>query len=117
MSVFPLLEGGNAVRFFHFVFFCVRFSVFCRFLPFCSSKGRFLEKFSGANFCFWGVVLVLCFWWVFAYVFASFLAVRSRNCPKKILLLSGLVFFGVVFFSFAFFADVVFRVFFVCFVF
>ena len=69
--------------FFSFCVFCVRFSVFCRFLRFCSTKGRFLEKFSGTNFCFWGVVLVLCFWWVFAYVFASFLAVRSRNCPSN----------------------------------
>ena len=34
---FPLLEGGNAVRFFHFVFFVSGMGVFCRFLPFFSS--------------------------------------------------------------------------------
>ena len=33
----PFLKGGNAVRFFHFVFFGVWFGVFCRFLPFFSS--------------------------------------------------------------------------------
>ena len=34
---------------------------FVVFLQFFSSKGRFLEKFSGANFCFWVLVLGLCF--------------------------------------------------------
>ena len=61
VSVFPLLERGNAVRFFHFVFFVSGSVSFVVFLPFFSSKGRFLEKFSGANFCFWVLVLVLCF--------------------------------------------------------
>ena len=43
------------------------------------------------------------FWWVFAYVFALFLAVRSRKCLEKILLLSGLVFFlGSFFLPFVF---------------
>ena len=55
--------------FFHFVFFVVWFGVFCRFLPFFSSKGRFLKTFSGANFCFWGVLLVLCFLVVFCLCF------------------------------------------------
>ena len=29
-----------------------------------------MKKFSGANFCFWVSVLVVCFWCCFAYVFA-----------------------------------------------
>ena len=60
-SHFPLLEGGNAVRFFSFCVFCVWFGVFCRFLPFFPSQGRCLKKFSGANFGFWVLLLVLCF--------------------------------------------------------
>ena len=65
---------------------------FAVFLPFFSSKGRFLEKFSGANFCFWVLVLGLCFLVVFAYVFASFLAVRSRKCLKNSLDVRSAVF-------------------------
>ena len=49
------------LRVFFILCFCVWFGVFCRFLQFFSSKGRFLEKFSGANFCFWVLVLGLCF--------------------------------------------------------
>ena len=52
---------GKCCPFFSFRVFCVWSGVFCCFLPFASSKGRFLEKFSGANFCFWVVVLVMCF--------------------------------------------------------
>ena len=48
------------------VFFILFFRCLARrllrfFLSFLFSKGRFLEKFSGANFCFGVVVLVLCF--------------------------------------------------------
>ena len=43
------------------------------------------------------------FWWVFAYVFALFFAVRSRNCSEKILLMSGLVLSEVVLSPFGFF--------------
>ena len=69
MRFFPLLEGGNAARFFHFVFSVsgpVSFAIFCR-----SSLLRvvFLGKFSGANFRFWVVVLVLCFLVGFCYCF------------------------------------------------
>ena len=66
---FPPFRRGKCCSFFSFCVFCVRIGVFCRFLSFFSSKGRFLEKFSGANFCFWMLVSVLFFWWLFAYVF------------------------------------------------
>ena len=59
VSLVPLLEGGNAVRFFHFVFFVSGSASFVVFLPFFFSEGRCLEKFSGANFCFWVSVWVL----------------------------------------------------------
>ena len=89
--LFP--QGGNAVRFFHFVFFLfgsVSFVVFCR-----SSFLRvvFWKNFRERTFVFGWLCWSCVFWGVFAIVFASFLAVRSRNCPEKILLLSGLVFF------------------------
>ena len=75
-----------------------------------------MEKFSGANFCFWVSVLVLC---VFGAVLPMFLLYyllfRSRNCLEKILLMSGLVFLGCLLSSFGCFADVV--VFFVFFFF
>ena len=69
----------------------VSFAVFCRssFL-----RVAFWKNFRVRTFVFGWLCWSCVFWWVFAYVFASFLAVRSRNCPKKILLLSGLVFFG-----------------------
>ena len=56
----PFLEGGNAVRFFHFVFFGVWFGVFCRFFAVLLFLRSLFEKFSGANFCFWVSVWVLC---------------------------------------------------------
>ena len=48
--VFP--QGGNAVLFFLFVFFSVRSGVFCRFLSFFSSKGRFFGKIFGSELLF-----------------------------------------------------------------
>ena len=59
VSLVPLLEGGNAVRFFHSVFFASGSASFVVFLPFFFSEGRCLKKFSGANFCFWVSVWVL----------------------------------------------------------
>ena len=57
-------EGGNAVRFCHFVFFGSGSLFFVVFFPFFLSQGRCLKKFSGANFCFWvlmSVVFILVF--------------------------------------------------------
>ena len=67
--LFLVPPRGKCCPFFSLCVFCVRSGVFCRFLSFLSSKGRFLEKFSGANFCFWVVVLVLCFLVGFCYCF------------------------------------------------
>ena len=66
------------------------------FSPFFFSEGRCLEKFSGANFCFWVSVLVGCFLCCFAYVFALNLVFRSRKCLEKILFWSGPL-FGKIF--------------------
>ena len=55
----PFLKAGNAVRFFLFVFFVSGSVSFVVFLPFFFSEGCCLEKFSGANFCFWVSVWVL----------------------------------------------------------
>ena len=116
---FPLLEGGNAVRFFHFVFFFVWFGVFFRFLPFFSSQGRFLKKIFGSELLFLGGLVGLVFFGgVLPMFLLHFLAVRFRKCLKKILLMSGLVFFlGSFSLPFVFSVDVVFRVclFFFCF--
>ena len=111
MSVFPLLEGGNAVRFFHLALSVSGPVSFAVFLSFLLSKGRFLEKFSGANFCFRVVVLVLCFLVGFCLCFCFIFGVSLPKLSGKnsIDVRSG-VFLGSV--SFGFFADVVF-----CFVF
>ena len=92
----------------------VSFAVFCR-----SSLLRvvFWKKFRERTFVFGWLCWSCVFWWVFAYVFASFLAVRSRNCPKKILLLSGLVFFLGSFSFPLVFSPTSFFVVFVCFFF
>ena len=82
--------------------FCVRSGVFCRFLPFFSSKGRFLEKFSGANLCFWMLVSVLCFLVGFCLCFCFIFGGSLPEVFEKILLLSGLVFSGVVLSSLGF---------------
>ena len=88
---------GKCCPFFPFCVFCVWSGVFCRFLPFFSSKGRFLKKFSGANFCFWVVVLVLCFLVGFCLCFCFFFGGLLPKVSEKILLMSGLVFFGGLF--------------------
>ena len=102
MSAFPLFEGGNAVRFSHFVFFVSGLVSFVVFLPFFSSKGRFLEKFSGANFCFWVVVLVLCFLVGFCLCFCFIFWRFAPESVWKNSIMSGLVFSGFVLSSLGF---------------
>ena len=85
MFVFPLLEGGNAVRFFHFVFFVsgsVSFVVFCR-----SSFLRvvFWKNFRERTFVFGWLCWSCVFWWVFANVFALFFGVSLPKLFGKIL--------------------------------
>ena len=114
MCAFPLFEGGNAVRFFHFVFFLSGPVSFVVFLSFFSSKGRFLEKFSGANFCFWMVVLVLCFLVGFCLCFCVHLwRFAPETVWKNSLVVRSGVFLGWFSLPLVFFADVVSRVFFV----
>ena len=105
MFVFPLLEGGNAVRFFHFVFFVsgsVSFVVFCR-----SSllRGAFWKNFRVRTFVFGCWCWFCVFWWVFAYVFAIFLAGRSRKCLEKFSCCQVCCFFWVRSFFLSFFSS------------
>ena len=61
--------------------FCVWLGVFCRFFAFFLSKGRFFFKISGANFCFWVSVLVVCVFGAVLPMFLHYYSVfRSRNC-------------------------------------
>ena len=53
-----------------------------------------MKNFSGANFCFWASVLVVCFWCFFAFVFALFFDFSFPKMSRKILLMSGLSFLG-----------------------
>ena len=104
MSEFsPLSKGEMLPVFFFFCVFRVWSGVFCRFLPFFSSKGRFLEKFSGASFCFWALVLGLCFLVGFCLCFCFIFGGSLPEVFEKILLMSGLLFFGFVLSSFGFF--------------
>ena len=103
--LFP--QGGNAVRFFLFVFFVsglASFAVFCR-----SSLLRvaFWKNFRERTFVFGWLGWSCVFWWVFATVFALFFGVSLPKLFGKILLMSGLVFSGFVLSSFVFFVVVV----------
>ena len=96
--------------FFSSCVFRVWFGVFCRFLPFFSSKGRFLEKIFGSELLFLGVGVGLVFFGgVFAYVFDYIFGISLPKLFGKILLMSGLVFLGFVLSSFGFFVDVFLR--------
>ena len=94
-SVFPLLEGGNAVLFFHFVFFfCGWFGVFCRFFTVRLFLGSLFEKF-GSELLFLGVGVGPVFFGAVLPMFLLYcLVFRSRKCLEKILLMSDLVFLG-----------------------
>ena len=95
-SFFPFSKGEMLSVFFILCFLCRVWCLLSFLLPFFSSKGRFLKKFSGANFCFWGSCWSCVFWWRFAYVFASLFGGSLPKVSEKILLMSGLVFFGVL---------------------
>ena len=105
--LFP--QGGNAVRFFHFVFFVsgpVSLPFSCR-----SSSLRvvFWKNFRERTFVFGWLCWSCVFWWVFANVFALiiFFGVSLPKLFGKILFLSGLVFSGFVLSSLGFFVVVV----------
>ena len=106
---FPLLEGGNAVRFFHFVFFVsgpVSFVVFFTVLLFL---GSLFEKIFGSELLFLGVGVGRVFFGAVLPMYLLYcLVFRSRKCLEKILLMSGLVFGFFFLSSFGFFVDVVF---------
>ena len=103
-----LLEGGNAVRFFHFAFFVsgpVSFVVFFTVLLFL---GPLFEKIFGSELLFSGVGVGCVFFRAVLPMFLLyFLVFRSRQCLKKILLMSGLLFLGFFSLPLVFFADVV----------
>ena len=106
MSAFPLFEGGNAVRFSHFVFFVSGLASSFVFLPFL--RVAFWKNFRERTFVFGWLCWSCVFWWVFAYVFALIFGVSLPRVFGKILLMSGLVFFWVRSLFLRFFADVVF---------
>ena len=73
LSFFPLLEGGNAVRFFHFGVFCVWLRCILSFFSVLLFLGSLFEKIFGSELLFLGVgVGRVSFGAVFAYVFALF---------------------------------------------
>ena len=116
LFVLPLLEGGNAGRFFSFCVFCAWFGVFCRFFAVLLFLGSLFEKIFGSELLFLGVVVGLVF---FDSVLPRFLfynlVFRSRKCLGKILFMSGLLFLGVCSFSLWFSVVVAFFCFFVFF--
>ena len=107
VCLFP--QGGNAVRFFLFVFFVsgpVSFAVFYR-----SSllRGAFWKIF-GSELLFLGGCVGLVFFGGFLLLFLlHFWRFAPETVRKKFSCCQVWCFFGVVLFSFVFFADVVFR--------
>ena len=77
----PVLERGNAVRFFRFVFFWVWFGVFCRFFCRSSLLRVVVRKIFGSELLFLGVgVGLVCFGAVLPMFLLYFCFRRSRNC-------------------------------------
>ena len=109
MSEFPLFSKGEMLSVFSLCVFRVWFGVSCLCFAVLLFLVSLLKKFSGANFCFWVVVLVLCFFGGFLPMFCFFGGSLSKVFGKS-LLMSGLLFFWVR--SLGFSVDVVFRVFF-----
>ena len=84
MRFFPLLEGGNAVRFFSFCVFRVWFGAFCRFFCRSSLVRVVFEKIFGSELLFLGGGVWSCVFGVFLPMFLLyFLAVRSRKCLEE----------------------------------
>ena len=67
-SFFPC-RRGKCCPFFSFCVFRVWFGVFCRFLSFFSSKGRFFGKIFGSELLFWGGCVGLVFFAGFLLMF------------------------------------------------
>ena len=103
---FPPLEGGNAVRFSFFVFFVVG-TVSFAFLHSSFLRVAVRNKFSGANFCFWVSVLVLCFSVVFCLGFSFMIWRFAPETVWKNSLDVRSCFFGFALSSLGFFVDVV----------
>ena len=94
--------------FFHFVFFVSGSVSFAAFFAVFLFLGSLFEKIIGSELLLLGVGVGLVFFGRFLPMFLLyFLAVRSRNCFGKILLMSSLLFFAFVFVSFGFCAVVV----------
>ena len=75
---------GKCCPFFSFCVFGVWSGVFCRFLQFFSSKGRFFGNIFGSELLFLGGCVGLVFFGGFLLMFLLyFLAFRSRNCLEK----------------------------------
>ena len=84
MCFLPLLEGGNAVRFFILCFLCLVLCL-CRFF-YRSSFLRVAVRnfFRERTFVFWVLVLVVCFFsCCFAYVFALLFGFSLPKMSRK----------------------------------
>ena len=87
LSLFPLLERGNAVRFFHFVFSCLARRLLSLFSVLLFS-GSLFEKIFGSELLFLGIgVGRVYFGAVLPMFLLYYLVFRSRKCLEKILFL------------------------------
>ena len=100
------LEGGNAARFFLFVFSVSGPVSFALFLSFLLSKGRFFGKIFGSELLFLGGCVGFCVFGGFLLLFLLyFLAFRSRNCLEKFSSCQVWFFSGFVLSSLGFFSS------------